>query len=136
MAEFKFFPENIKKAVLDHIPEDENVEMCFVAGSRFSLDKEYVIITPKRVIVVDERPLGSLGRSYVNIRGDLAIKDITSIRVRRTLMDRLFGLSSMQLELKDYRYIISNSSSGDIDRAVSLIHKLMRELRGHNLRIH
>lgn len=125
MAEFQLLPENIKKAVLDHISKGENVEMCFVAGSSFSIDKEYVVITPRRVMIVGERPLGIMGRSYVNIKGDVSIKDIISIKVKRTLMSKLFGLSSVQLELKDYSYIISNVSSGDIDRAVKLINRLM-----------
>lgn len=124
MAEFQYFPENIQKTVLEHISHNERIEMCFIAGSSLSSDRDYVIITPIRIIIIDERPMGYLGRSYVNIKSEVTIKDIGSITVYKTFVGRLFGLSSMQLEAEGYKYIIRNGNSVDIDHAVKLIQKL------------
>ncbi|MGB9595828.1 MAG: hypothetical protein ACPL7B_06060 [Candidatus Poribacteria bacterium] len=124
MAEFECFPEHIRKAVLEHILPNENVEMCFVAGSSLSFSKDFVIITSKRVMVIDERTMGYLGKLYVNIKEDVLIENIESIEIYKSPINKLFGQASMGLKVDRYKYLINNGSAGEINKAVKLINEI------------
>lgn len=124
MAEFECFPEHIRKAVLEHILPDENVEMCFIAGSSLSFSKDFVIITSKRVMVVDERTMGYLGKLYVNIKENVLIENIESIEIYKSPINRLFGQASMGLKVDRYKYLINNGSAGEINKAFKLINEI------------
>lgn len=121
MAIFEYLPEQIKKAVLGHISKDEQIKMCFIAGSSLISDKDYVVITNKRVMVMDERNLGYLGKSYVNIKEDVSIDQITSIEVSSTFRNKLFRQLNMNLQVDRYTYLIKNGDMNEIKKAVALI---------------
>lgn len=121
MAIFEYLPEQIKKAVLGHISKDEQIKMCFIAGSSLISDKDYVVITNKRVMVMDERNLGYLGKSYVNIKEDVSIDQITSIEVSSTFRNKLFRQLNMNLQVDRYTYLIRNGDMNEIKEAVALI---------------
>lgn len=126
MAEFECFPENIRKAVLERISSDEVVEMCFIAGSSLSFSKDFVVITSKRVMVIDERTMGYLGKLYVNIKENVPIESIESIEIYKSLKNRLLGQASIGLKVDRYTYLINNGSVGDINKAVKLIDEIRR----------
>ena len=124
MAVFERLPDRIRKAVQDRILQNEEVKMCFLAGSSLDSSKDYVIITSQRVLVIDERILGSLGSSYVNIRDDISIDKITSIDITRTFKNKLLGQSSMGLQVDKYKYLINDGGKKEIELAVKLINDI------------
>ncbi|HGE73217.1 TPA: hypothetical protein ENX78_20470 [Candidatus Poribacteria bacterium] len=128
MAEFEYFPEHIRKTVLEHITPDEKIEMCFIAGSSISFSKDFVIITSKRVMVVDERTMGYLGKLYVNIKENVLIEDIESIKIYKSPINRLFRQASIGLKVDRYEYLINNGSAGEINKAVKLINEIRQKL--------
>jgi len=124
MAEFQHFPEHIRKAVLENASPDEQVKMCFVAGLSMFSSKDYVVITSKRVLVIDERVLGYLGKSYVNVKENVLIEQIISIDIIRSFMNKLLGQASMGLQVDRYKYLINNGSSREIKKAAKLISEI------------
>jgi len=124
MAVFERLPDNIRKAALDKMSQDEKVKMCFIAGSSLASNRDYVIITSKRVLVLDERVLGSLGKSYVNVRDDILLDKILSVDINRTFMNKLLGYSNMGLQVEKYKYLINNGSKKEIQAAAKLIEEL------------
>ena len=125
MAVFERLPVQIRKSVQENISQDEQIEMCFVAGSSLFASKDYVVITSRRALVMDERTIGCLGRSYVNIKENIPIDQITSIEISRTFMDKLLGQSSMRLQIEGYIYLINKGSKKDIEAAAELIADLV-----------
>mgnify|MGYP000253546209 CR=1 FL=1 len=128
MAEFEYFPEHIRKTVLEHMTPDEKIEMCFIAGSSISFSKDFVIITSKRVMVVDERTMGYLGKLYVNIKENVLIENIESIKIYKSPINKLFGQASIGLKVDRYEYLINNGSAGEINKAVKLINEIRQKL--------
>ncbi|MEK7398935.1 MAG: hypothetical protein AAB116_18530 [Candidatus Poribacteria bacterium] len=128
MAEFEYFPQHIRKKIVEHISQDEKIKMCFIAGSSLAFNKDFVVITSKRVLVVDERTMGSLGKLYVNIKEDVPIEDIESIEIYRSPMDRLIGQASMGLKVDRYKYLINNGNAGEIKKAIQLISEIRQSL--------
>ena len=128
MAEFEYFPEHIRKKIVEHISQDEKIKMCFIAGSSLAFNKDFVVITSKRVLVVDERTMGSLGKLYVNIKEDVPIEDIESIEIYRSPMNRLIGQASMGLKVDRYKYLINNGNAGEIKKAIQLINEIRQSL--------
>jgi len=126
MAEFQHFPEHIRKAVLENTSPDEQVKMCFVAGMSMFSSKDYVVITSKRVLVIDERVLGYLGKSYVNVKENVLIEQIISIDIIRSFVNKLLGQASMGLQVDRYKYLINNGSSREIKKAAKLISEIMQ----------
>lgn len=121
MAVFERLPEQIRRAVQQNMSENEQVKMCFVAGSLLFSSKDYVVITSRRVLVMDERTMGTLGRAYVNIKENVPIDQITSVDISRTFMNRLLGQSNMGLQVEQYKYLINNGSKREIAAAAELI---------------
>ena len=68
MAVFEYLPAQIRRAAKENMSQDEQVRMCFVGGSSLFASKDYVVITSGRVLVMDERTIGALDKSYVNIK--------------------------------------------------------------------
>ena len=128
MAEFEYFPQHIRKKIVEHISQDEKIKMCFIAGSSLAFNKDFVVITSKRVLVVDERTMGSLGKLYVNIKEDVLIEDIESIEIYRSPMNRLIGQASMGLKVDRYKYLINNGNAGEIKKAIQLISEIRQSL--------
>ncbi len=121
MAVFEYLPVQIRKAVLDNMSQDEQVEMCFLAGSAMFSSRDYVVITSRRVMVMDERTIGCLGRAYVNVRENVLIDQITTVDISRTFINKLLGQASMGLQADRYKYLIKNGSRKEIQAAAELI---------------
>lgn len=121
MAVFEYLPVQIRKAVLENMSQDEQVEMCFLAGSSLFSSRDYVVITSRRVMVMDERTIGCLGRAYVNVRENVLIDQITLVDISRTFMNKMLGQASMGLQADRYKYLIKNGSRKEIEAAAELI---------------
>ena len=52
MVVFSELPAQIRKAVQGNILPDEQIKMCFLAGSLLFSSKDYVVITSRRVLVM------------------------------------------------------------------------------------
>ena len=124
MAEYGQLPVQIRKAVEQNISQDEQIKMCFVAGNSLFSSIDYVVISSKRVLVMDERTIGCLGRSYVNIKENVTIDQITEVDISRTFMNRILGQSSMGMQVDRYKYLINNGSKKEIAAAAELITSL------------
>ena len=124
MAVFEYLPAQIRRTVKENISQDEQVKMCFVAGSSLFSSKDYVVITSRRVLVMDERTIGCLGRSYVNIRENIPIDQITSVDISRSFVNKLLWQSNMGLQVERYRYLINSGSKKEIEAAAELINGL------------
>jgi hypothetical protein len=121
VAVFEYLPVQIRKAVLENMSQDEQVEMCFLAGSSLFSSRDYVVITSRRVMVMDERTIGCLGRAYVNVRENVLIDQITLVDISRTFMNKMLGQASMGLQADRYKYLIKNGSRKEIEAAAELI---------------
>jgi hypothetical protein len=126
VAVFERLPVQIRRVVEENISQDEQIKMCFVAGLSLFSSKDYVVITSRRVLVMDERTIGCLGRSYVNIKENVPIDQITSVDISRTFANKLLGQSSMGLQVEGYKYLINNGSKKEIEGAAGLISDLAR----------
>ena len=100
MAEFDQMPPRIQKTVHAHIHEDEKVCLCILGRSSL-LRPDFVFITTRRVLVLDERYIGSLAVSYANIRCNLLFTEIRAVRLVRQFRHRL--LSQARLEISVVR---------------------------------
>ena len=121
MAEFEKLPEPIRKTTQEHISQDEQIKMCLIAGSSLAASRDYVVITSQRVLVMDERVIGNLSKTYINVKEDVSIDQITSVDITRTLKNKLFGQSSMGLQINKYKYLIKNGNNREINAAAKLI---------------
>jgi hypothetical protein len=124
MAVFEYLPVQIRRAVQENISQDEQIKMCFVAGLSLFSSKDYVVITSRRVLVMDERTIGCLGRSYVNVKENVPIDQITSVDISKTFMNKLLRQSNMGLQVEGHKYLINNGNKREIEAAVELISHL------------
>jgi hypothetical protein len=124
MAVFERLPAQIRRAVEERISQDEEIKMCFLGGSSLFASRDYVVITSRRALVMDERTIGCLGRSYVNIKEDVPIDQISEVEITRTFMNKLLGQSSMGLQIEGYKYLINNGDKKEIQAAADLISSL------------
>ena len=125
MADYRELPAQIRKAVQANISPDEQIKMCFVSGSSLFASKDYVVITSRRVLVMDERTIGALGKAYVNIKENVPVDEITEVDISRTFMNKLLGQASMGMETDGYKYLINNGSKKDIEAAAELVDNLV-----------
>ena len=102
MAEFTNLPPRIQKTVRAHIGEDEDVRLCILGRSGL-LRPDFVFITTRRVLVLDERYMGSLAVSYANIRCNLLFTEIRGVKLVRQFRHRL--LSQARLEISVLRNV-------------------------------
>ena len=102
MAEFTNLPPRIQKTVRAQIGEDEDVCLCLLGRSGL-LRPDFVFITTRRVLVLDERYIGSLAVSYANIRCNLLFTEIRDVKLVRQFKHRL--LSQARLEISVLRNV-------------------------------
>jgi hypothetical protein len=126
MAQFELLPEEIQKSVKAHLLAGENVKMCFLAGSVF-LGPEYVVITSKRIIVLNVRSIGTLSQSYVNVRCDIPFAKITKINTNRSFKNKLLGQTNISIRVNGYEHFINNTNKREASRAVELLFSLLSE---------
>jgi len=91
MAQFELLPSEIQRVARNHLSEDEEVKMCFVAGSLMFSSPDYVIITTERILVLDQRNLGSLSVSYVNVQWDVLIVNIIKVDLSRSFRNKILA---------------------------------------------
>jgi hypothetical protein len=124
MAQFELLPTDIQAAVKAHIIPDEKIKMCFLAGSVF-LGPEYVVITSRRIIVMNVRNIGSLSESYVNVRCDVPFTDITKINTDRSFKNKLLGQTNISIQINGYEYLINNANRREANQALELLSSLV-----------
>ena len=124
MAVFSELPAQIRKTVQGNILPDEQIKMCFLAGSLLFSSKDYVVITSRRVLVMNERTIGALGKAYVNVKENVPIDEITEVDISRTFMSKMLGQANMGMQIEGYKYLIKDGSRKDIEAAAELINNL------------
>lgn len=124
MAQFNLLPTNIQEAVKAHLISDEEIKMCFLAGSVF-LGPEYVVITSKRILVMNVRNIGSLSKSYVNVRCDVPFANITKINTNRSFKNKLLGQTNISIQIDGYEHLINNANSQEANQAFELLSSLL-----------
>lgn len=102
MAEFANIPPRIQKIVKAHLCEDERVCLCVLGRSNL-LRPDFVFITTRRVLVLDERYMGSLAVSYANVRCNVRFTEIRDLKLVRCFKHRL--LSQARLEISVVRNV-------------------------------
>jgi len=120
MPEFERLPSRIRETVRAHLDNAEQVQMCALGRSNL-LYPDFVIITSSRVLVLDERPIGMLGVSYINVRCDLPFSRITSLKLSRNLTHRIFGQATIEMKVNGDTYLLCNISHNEAQRALALI---------------
>ena len=95
MAVFERLPVQIRRAVRERMSQDEQVKMCFLAGS-----------------------------SMLSSRDNVPIAEVTSIDVTRTFINKILGQANMGLQIDRYKYLINNGGKKEIAAAAELIAEL------------
>ncbi|MDD9973435.1 MAG: hypothetical protein OXU27_05485 [Candidatus Poribacteria bacterium] len=98
MAEFGNMPPRIQKIVQSHLCEDEHVYLCVLGRSNL-LRPDFVFITSRRVLVLDERYIGSLAVSYANVRCNLLFTEIRGVKLVRHLKHRLLRQARLEISV-------------------------------------
>ena len=120
MAQFELLPTEIQETVKTHLFADEEIQMCFLAGSVF-LGPEYVVITSKRIIVLNVRNIGSLSKSYVSVRCDVPFASITKIDTNRSFKNKLLGQTNISIQINGYKHLINNANNQEANQAIELL---------------
>ena len=120
MADFDRLPFRIQEATQAQLSADEQVRLCTLGRSSL-LNPDFVVITSDRVLVLEERQMGSLSASYVNIRCNLSFAQITGIRLDQSLKHRIFGQAALEIEVNGDKHLINNLSYRDAKHAMALI---------------
>jgi hypothetical protein len=120
MAEFHRLPSRIQETAQAQLTADEQVRLCLLGRSNL-LNPDFVVITSDRVLVLEERQIGSLSASYINIRCNLPFSQITTVKLDRSLKHRVFGQANLEIKVNGDKYLINNISYRDAKRALELI---------------
>lgn len=107
MADFGILPTQIQKIATAELQKNEEIRQCILAGSSL-LSPDFVLITSLRVLVLDEKFMGSLAIPYPNISCNVLFEDIRSVTLDRRLKQRLFGQARIEIFAKRYIYGIDN----------------------------
>ena len=120
MAEFHRLPSRIQEVIQAELIADEQIRLCTLGRSNL-LNPDFVIITSGRVLVLEERQMGSLRASYINIRCNLSFSQITGVKLDQGLKHRIFGQAALEIKVNGDKYLINNVSYRDAERAMALI---------------
>ena len=120
MADFHRLPFRIQEATQDQLEADERIRLCTLGRSSL-LNPDFVVITSDRVLVLEERQMGSLSASYINIRCNLLLTQITGIKLDQSLKHRLFGQAALEITVNGDKHLINNISYRDAKYAMALI---------------
>lgn len=99
MADFENLPIRIQRIAEAELQPSEQICLC-VIGRSVLLRPDFVLITSQRVLVLDERYLGSLSISYANIRCNVFFKDISTVKLARLFKHRLLGQARLEINVK------------------------------------
>ena len=126
MAEFANMPPRIQKIVRAHISEDEHVCLCLLGRSNL-LRPDFVFITSRRVLVLDERYIGSLAVSYANVRCNLLFTEICDVKLVRHLKHRLLHQARLEISVVRAVHWIDNINFRSAKCACAFITKHLTE---------
>ena len=120
VADFHRLPFRIQEAAQAQLGVDEQIRLCTLGRSSF-LNPDFVVITSDRVLVLEERQMGSLSVSYVNIRCNLSFTQITGVKLDQSLRHRIFGQATLEIEVNGDKHLINNISYSDAKYVMTLI---------------
>lgn len=120
MAEFVNMPPRLQKIVQTHAYADEQVTLC-VLGRSSLLRPDFVFITSHRVLVLDERYIGSLAVSYANVRCNLLFTEIQDVKLVRDLKHRLLHQAKLEIRVTRNVHWIDNINVDAARRAYTCI---------------
>ena len=120
MADFHRLPFRIREAAQAQLGADEQIWLCTLGRSSL-LNPDFVVITSDRVLVLEERQMGSLSASYVNIRCNLSLTQITGVELDQSLKHRIFGQAALEITVNGDKHLINNISYRDAKHAIALI---------------
>ena len=120
MADFHRLPYRIQEATQAELSADEQVRLCTLGRSNL-LNPDFVVITSDRVLVLEERRMGSLSASYINIRCNLSFTQITGVKLDQSLKHRIFGQAALEITVNGDKHLINNISYRDAKHAMALI---------------
>ena len=120
MADFHRLPFRIQETTQDHLEADEQIRLCTLGRSSL-LNPDFVVITSDRVLVLEERQMGSLSASYINIRCNLSFSQITEVKLDQSLKHRLFGQAALEITVTGHKHLINNISHRDAKHVMALI---------------
>ena len=125
MADFENLPARIQEIAKSELQTDEKICLC-VLGRSSLLRPDFVLVTSLRVLVLDEKFMGSLAISYANVRCNLLFSDISSIELDRQFKHRFLGQARLNIYVKRYIYCIDNMNY----REAIYIHRFITEQIG------
>ncbi len=120
MADFENLPTRIQRIVKAELQSDEQICLCILGRSSL-LHPDFVLITTLRVLILDERYMGSLAISYANIRCNVFFSEISAVKLARFLKHRLLGQARLEINVKRNMYWIDNMSFREARGARQLI---------------
>lgn len=120
MADFHRLPFRIQETTQAHLGADEQIRLCTLGRSSL-LNPDFIVITSDRVLVLEERQMGSLSTSYINIRCNLSFSQITAVKLDQSFKHRIFGQAALEITVNGDKYLINNISYRDAKRAMTLI---------------
>ena len=120
MADFHRLPFRIQETAQAQLGADEQIRLCTLGRSSL-LNPDFVMITSDRVLVLEERQMGSLSASYVNIRCNLSLSQITEVKLDQSLKHRIFGQAALEITVNGDKHLINNISYRDAKHAMALI---------------
>ena len=120
MADFHRLPFRIQETTQAQLSTDEQIRLCTLGRSSL-LTPDFVVITSDRVLVLEERQMGSLSASYINIRCNLLFAQITGVKLDQSLKHRIFGQAALEITVNGDKHLIDNISYRDAKRAMTLI---------------
>ena len=100
--------------------EDEQVRSCVLGRSNL-LRPDFVFITTRRVLVLDERYMGSLAVSYANIRCNVLFTEIRDVRLVRHFKHRLLCQARLEISIARNVHWIDNISFRSAQSAYAYI---------------
>ena len=120
MADFENLPIRIQRVIKSELQPDERVCLC-VLGRSSLLHPDFVLITTLRVLILNERYMGSVAISYANIQCNVFFSEINTVKLTRLLKHRFFGQARLEINVKRNSFWIDNMSLREARRAHQLI---------------
>ena len=128
MAEFENLPIHIQQVAEAELQTDEQICLCVLSRSSL-LRPDFVLITTARVLILDERYMGSLAISYANVRCNVLFSEISTVKLTRFLRHRLFGQARLEIGVKRNTFWVDTMNFRESQRAHQLIATQMLKLK-------
>lgn len=91
-------PRRIQALVRAELMPGERV-CFFTLGRSTLLSPDFVVVTSHRVLVLDERQIGSISVSYANIRCNVLFTEIEDVRLVCGLRHRIFRQARLEIQV-------------------------------------